>query len=137
MNGLKRILGVAAVTLLLALPTPAGAASFGIFGNDASGNSLTNLAAAITASGNTSTTLADLSAASLLGLDALWVLNGDNDAQPAQMSSNAAAIVAFVMLAACCRTTTGTWRTPAACCPAPLASRSFATSTTMRTSTSW
>ncbi len=68
----------------------ANAASFGVYGN-----STTAAAAAAVAGGNTATVLSNLSAASLTGLNVLWVLNSDNGNQPAALDGSAD-VAAFV-----------------------------------------
>lgn len=92
MTFLSKLAALAATGVsLIALSTSANAAVFGTFGSSAvaAGN-------AAIAQGNTSSVLANLTAASLSGLDVLWVLNGDNGANPAQVLANATAITNFV-----------------------------------------
>jgi PEP-CTERM motif len=92
MKCFPKLVAFAATTVsAIALSASANAAVFGTFGSNAAaaGN-------AAIAQGNTSSVLANLSAASLNGLDVLWVLNGNNGASPAQVLANATAISSFV-----------------------------------------
>lgn len=52
--------------------------------------------AAIIASGNTSTALSGLTAADLVNIQVLWILNGNNDAPNAALTAHAADVAAFV-----------------------------------------
>lgn len=81
----KTLLAAAA---LLSTALSSQAATIGYFGG--------NAGAAITASGNTAQSLANLSAGSLTGLKVLWILNGNNGGISSEVTNNAAAILAFV-----------------------------------------
>jgi len=81
----------AAVAASAVAAAPASATVYGVFGDGA--NASVSL---ITAQGDTATVLADLSAASLSGINVLWVVNGNNDAQTLDLSTNAGAVASFV-----------------------------------------
>lgn len=74
------------------VPTSASAALFGFYLNDTSADPT----AVIAAAGHTSTQLSDLSAASLAGVQVVWLLNGDNGAPPPELVTNASAVASFV-----------------------------------------
>lgn len=78
---------LAGLISLAALPAQAGVV-FGVFGGNAN--------AAVTASGNTAQTLSNLNAASLTGIKVLWIFNPSNSGISSTVTSNAAAISAFV-----------------------------------------
>ena len=81
-------LALTAVTASL----PSQAAVFGYYLSNATGSP----AAAITASGNTPVQLTNLTAADLVGINVLWILNGDNSGPDGNVTGNTAAINAFV-----------------------------------------
>ena len=70
---------------------PASATVYGVYG-DSTQESLK----LIQGRGDTATKLSDLSAKSLAGLDVLWVLNGSQKTEPAELSGNASSIASFV-----------------------------------------
>ncbi len=84
-----------AATLLAGFAaTPASAAVYGVFSN---GSGADNAAIGIIqAAGDTASVLPDLTAASLSGIDVLFLLNGSNGAPLAGLSANAAALSSFV-----------------------------------------
>lgn len=84
-----RILVAAAIAAGVA--APASATVYGVYG-DSTRESL----ALIRGRGDTATVLPDLSARSLAGLDVLWVLNGSQTKEPAQLSTYASGIARFV-----------------------------------------
>ncbi len=75
----------------MAVGTPASAVVYGVYG-DSTSQSVT----LIQARGDTATVLPNLSAASLAGVKVLWVLNGNNAAQPAALTTYASSIASFV-----------------------------------------
>jgi len=81
----------AAVAASAVAAAPASATVYGVFGDGANAS-----VSVITARGDTATVLADLSAASLSGINVLWVLNGNNGAQTPDLSANAGAVASFV-----------------------------------------
>lgn len=70
---------------------PASATVYGVYGD-----SSTQSVSLIKAQGDTASVLSNLSAASLAGVNVLWVLNGNNAAQPAALATYAASIADFV-----------------------------------------
>ena len=76
---------------LAGVAAPASATVYGVYG-DSTKESL----ALIQGRGDTATKLQDLSAKSLAGLDVLWVLNGSQKTEPAELSRNASGIASFV-----------------------------------------
>lgn len=87
-----RIFSSLAGLVIAAFTAGAAAVPIGYYLNATSGSP----AAAIAAAGHTPVTLGNLTAADLAGIDVLWILNGDNSAQPAALVSNSAAVAAFV-----------------------------------------
>jgi hypothetical protein len=87
---------LAGTALAIGLTSQAHATVFGIFGNDTSPTAISTAAADVTAQGFTPVVLANLTAPSLTGLNVLWILNGDNGAQPPQLLANQVAITSFV-----------------------------------------
>jgi len=85
-----------AATLLAGFAaTPASAAVYGVFSNG-SGAADSAAIGIIQAAGDTASVLPDLTAASLSGIDVLFLLNGSNGAPLAGLSANAAALNSFV-----------------------------------------
>lgn len=71
--------------------TPAFATAYGVYGAATAAS-----VSLITAQGDTASVLTDLSAASLTGINVLWVLNGVNGAQPTALGATASDITSFV-----------------------------------------
>jgi hypothetical protein len=86
----RTVLALAASAAFL---SPAQAEVFGYY---TTYGALGNPSSAITASGNTAVALADLSAATLAGIDVLWILNAANGVPDAQVMNNVGAIANFV-----------------------------------------
>lgn len=82
---------LAAAAMAMGVAAPASATVYGVYG-DSSAQSVS----LIKAQGDTASVLSDLSAASLAGINVLWVLNGNNAAQPAALTTYAASIAGFV-----------------------------------------
>ena len=95
---------LAAGLLATSISSQAFAVTFGVFGNDLRDDQFdslppyaqTALSAIIAGEGHVATGLKYLSAASLGLVDVLWILNGNLEFQPDQMTHNAAALSAFV-----------------------------------------
>ena len=84
-----------AATLLAGFAaTPASAAVYGVFSNGSGADGAA--IGIIQAGGDTASVLQDLTAASLSGIDVLFLLNGSNGAALAGLSDNAAALNSFV-----------------------------------------
>lgn len=81
---MKKIL-LTAVSVLAFSTSANAAAIFGVFGSAA-----TDAQAAAQAEGNTASVLTSIDAASLAGIQVLWVLNGSNGNQTADLLGNAA-----------------------------------------------
>lgn len=82
---------IALGTVLSVAATQAEATTVGIFGDQTAAAS--SVAGGL---GYSTSVLGDLSAASLAGVDVLWVLNGNNGGHSAQFTTNAAALSSFV-----------------------------------------
>jgi len=82
---------LAAAAIAAGVAAPASATVYGVYG-DSTRESLS----LIRGRGDTATVLPDLSAGSLAGLDVLWVLNGSQAKEPAQLSAYASGIARFV-----------------------------------------
>jgi hypothetical protein len=80
---------------MLAASHDAQASTIGFYLSNTGGISA-QAGAAITASGNTGQQLTGLTAADLVGIDVLWILNGNNGAPNAQVTGNQASIAAFI-----------------------------------------
>lgn len=87
----KKILATLALAAF-AFGTSAHAAIIGFYLSDTSGSP----ADAITASGNTPQQLANLTAADLVGIDVLWILNGNNGNPDANVLNNIASVANYV-----------------------------------------
>lgn len=88
---------MAAGLLAVGCASQASALTFGIFGNPlVSNDAPAELSDIVAVGGHTASLLSDLSAATLGGVDVLWILNGSFDFQPAEMTTNAAALLSFV-----------------------------------------
>lgn len=72
----------------------AQAVTVGIFSDNGTAATVANGIA--TGLGHTGSILSDLSLGSLAGIDVLWLLNSDNDFQLPELTTNAAAVSAFV-----------------------------------------
>ncbi len=84
-----------AATLLTGFgTTPASATVYGVFSNGSSADSAA--ISIIQAAGDTASVLPDLTAASLSGINVLFLLNSDNGSPLAGLSANAAALNSFV-----------------------------------------
>lgn len=89
---MKKLSWIALALTAVTASLPSQAAVFGYYLSDTTGSP----AAAITASGNTSVQLTNLTAADLVGINVLWILNGNNGAPDANVTGNTASINAFV-----------------------------------------
>lgn len=76
---------------LLGAAGPASATVYGVYGD-----SSTQSVSFIQGRGDTASVLPNLSAASLAGINVLWVLNGSTAAEPAALTTYAASIAGFV-----------------------------------------
>lgn len=91
---LKKSVLLAATLLAGFAAQPANAAVYGVFSNGSTADS-----AALTiirAAGDTASVLTDLTAASLSGINVLFLLNSSNSTQLAALTANAAAVSSFV-----------------------------------------
>ena len=89
---MKKLMTAAGALALGVCSFSAHAALFGYYLSFTGGSPAT----AIAASGNTSVALTNLTAADLVGIDVLWILNGNNGAPDGNVTGNTAAISAFV-----------------------------------------
>ena len=89
---MKKLMTAAGALALGVCSFSAHAALFGYYLSFTGGSPAT----AIAASGNTSVALTNLTAADLVGIDVLWILNGSNGAPDGNVTGNTAAITAFV-----------------------------------------
>ncbi len=84
--------GFLALAAAVGVGAPASATVYGVYG-DSSNQSVTLIQGR---QGDTATILNDLSAASLAKVNVLWVLNGNNSAEPAALATYASSIAGFV-----------------------------------------
>ena len=89
---MKKLSLIALAVTALGASLPSQAAVFGYYLSNTSGSP----AAAIVASGHTAMQLTNLTAADLIGIDVLWILNGSNGAPDANVTGNAAVVSSFV-----------------------------------------
>ena len=93
----RKLVGVCAIAiLLLGIANSANAVSFGLMTDNGSTTLLNNVQSIVTGQGNTFSVLSDLSAASLAGIDVIWALNSNNNAQLSPLITNAADVNNFV-----------------------------------------
>ena len=93
---LKRsVRAFAFVAAAIFAPQAASASTIGYYLSGSAANDA-QVQAAITASGNSFVDLAGLSAGDLVGINVLWILNGNNGSPDAQVLGNQAAITAFI-----------------------------------------
>lgn len=88
---MKKLSWIALAITAITVSLPGHAAVFGYYLSNTSGSP----AGAITASGNTAVQLTNLTAADLVGIDVLWILN-NNGAPDSNVTGNTAAVSSFV-----------------------------------------
>ena len=91
---LKKSVLLAATLLTGFAASPASAAVYGVFSNGSGADSAA--IAVIQAAGDTASVLPDLTAASLSGINVLFLMNGDNGSALADLTANAAMVGSFV-----------------------------------------